>query len=86
MNPEELKKLEEQFPQTVGVKLILVPWIESQLSSIERSWHNMSIDEMETKAIEKKLLLRLMRDLKLQPDTLQADNGNSSDSVLDAGT
>ncbi|MEE9303512.1 MAG: hypothetical protein V3U84_06975 [Thiotrichaceae bacterium] len=89
MKPEELQKIKEQFPNTVGVKLLLVPWIEDALHNIEVSWHNQDAARREEQATEKKLLDRLVKHLKLElnPDTPQAVVGNTErNSDAEAGT
>jgi len=87
MNPEELKKLKEQFPNTTFAQFIVLPCLQKRLAAIERSWHTDEIANMEKKAIEKILLLSLARDMKLEvPDTLQSDDRNHTASIPDAGT
>lgn len=89
MKPEELQRIKEQFPNTVGVKFVLIPWIEEVLSKIERSWHNSNAVKREEQATEKKLLKRLVEHLKLElnPDTPQAVVGNTErNSDAEAGT
>ena len=89
MKPEELQRIEEQFPNTVGVKFVLVPWIEGILCNIEKSWHNNDAVKREEQATEKKLLDRLVKHLKLElnPDTSQAVVGNTErNSDTEAGT
>lgn len=89
MKPEELQKIEENFPNTPGAKFVLVPWIEEILSGIEKSWHNNPAVKREEQAVEKKLLTRLVKHLKLKlnPDTPQAVIGNTErNSDAEAGT
>ena len=89
MKPEELQRIKEQFPNTVGVKFVLVPWIEKALFTINNSWQNGDAARREEQAVEKKLLTRLVKHLKLElnPDTPQAVVGNTErNSDAEAGT
>lgn len=88
MKPEELQKIKDVFPDTPGAKLVLAPWIENALLSIEQSWHNDDAAIREVKATEKKLLERLVKDLKLElnPDIPQSEFGRSKDSESDGGS
>ncbi len=89
MKPEELQRIKEQFPNTVGAKFVLVPWIKGILCNIERSWHNNDAVLREEQAVEKKLLERLVKHLKLElnPDTPQTVIGNTErNSDTEAGT
>jgi len=80
MDSEKLQQIKDNFPTTVGAQLVLVPWINNVLDMIDNSWHNDDAVERERKATEKKLLKRMIGDLKLKlnPDIPQQETGRST--------
>ncbi len=85
MDTQEEQQVHRMFLLSPGVRLVLIPKLRERLEGIAKSWQNDS-DQREELATEKRTLLQLCKNLKLEtvetititPDTSFMRAGNPS--------